>query len=88
MALLNASVGGLGDWVEFEAGTVSMSSDDLEASVVDAEVLPNVEGEDSGVVPGEEVLAFRSKFPVLNFLQFLVALALQFGLAPLNSVVR
>lgn len=87
VALFDTSACGLRNRVELEAGTISVSTDNLEASVLGVEVVSDVEGYNGGEISGKEVLAAGLEFPAIDLLQFLIAFLGQFPTAPINRVV-
>ena len=73
MALFNSSVGCFGNWIEFQTGTISMSSHNLEASGLAIKLLAHGKGYESGGVSSEVVFVPRFKFPTLNLFKFLIS---------------
>jgi len=65
-ALVDPFVGEFRNGIDFEAGAVSMRANDLEPCVIGVELLTNIESDDGGIVPGEEVLVAGFQGPVVD----------------------
>lgn len=76
----------LWDRRQSQTGTVSVGSNNLEASVGGFKLLADVKGNKSGVVSGEEILGAFFEFPVGSLAEFLVAFLSEFIAAPVDNV--
>lgn len=74
------------NWCNSQAWAVSMGTNDLESSVFWWESLSNVEGDQSGVVSGEEVLGTFFELPIGCLAQLFVSFCSEFISTPVDDV--